>query len=99
MLWNARRDRRVGLRECVLLVLLLLLCLHLLLISHFLLVPLLHNVLVVEDGVRELLLEDILIQELLDAPSHDGLLQYLCYREPFAHIDLQKLENQRFQFS
>ena len=49
--------------------------------------------------MRELLLEDILIQELLDAPSHDGLLQYLCYREPFAHIDLQKLGNQRFQFS
>lgn len=47
---------------------------HLLLVSYFLEVALLHDILVVKDGVREFLLEDFFVEELSNASSHYGLL-------------------------
>lgn len=66
---------------------------HLLLVGHLLLVTLLHDVLVVENSVRELLLEDLFVKELANASRHDRLLQNLSDRKSLSYVDDQKLGN------
>ena len=64
---------------------------HLLSVGYLLKVSLLHDVLVVQDSVRELLLENFFVEELADASCHDRLLQNLRDRQSLAHINDQKL--------
>ena len=64
---------------------------HLLSVSYLLKVSLLHDVLVVQDSMRELLLKDLFVEELTYASCHDRLLQNLRDRQSLAHIYYQKL--------
>ena len=64
---------------------------HLLSVSYLLKVSLLHDVLVVQDSMRELLLKDLFVEELAYASCHDRLLQNLRDRKSLAYIYDQKL--------
>lgn len=48
---------------------------------------------VVQDGVRELLSESVVIEELSDSLCDYGLLQNLVDRDSLAHVDDQNLRN------
>ena len=50
---------------------------HLLLVSYLLLVALLHDILIVQNCVRELLLEDLFVEELANTSCYNRLLKDL----------------------
>lgn len=64
---------------------------HLVLVCNLLEISLLHHVLIMQDSMRELLLEDFLVEELPDSSRYYGLFENLCDRQSLADINHQKL--------
>lgn len=53
----------------------------------------------VEDGMRKLLFEAVLIQELLNSPCNDWLLKNLIYIRSSVNVHGEHLRNESFELT